>query len=282
MLKVQPTIFSFATFYFITKHPHTKSEWLFGIRASNGKLVCVVLGYPLCMSIGGVSVKCVCPTVRFHSKYHNKRIFYMAYKELQRRTNLNNINQFLINGTISFLEPLATCTVWCYEFILPTSYRLPTSPSTPGWRRMTPDDVPNALALVNKYSSQFEVRQAFTSKEEFSYWFLCPAVPNYVLTYVVENETDITELVRCTLDNDDGKPVVFVYTIISTVTPVQQLLLDVMVCARDAGAVRLVIIQHNINSEILLSLSLKPISSSDSYFYNYNYHEVSEANYFAV
>ena len=280
LLKTQRAIFSFAAFYFIIKNPHTKSEWQFGIRASNGKLVGVVLGHPLCMSIGGVSVKCVYPTMKFHYKYHNKRIFYMAFKELQRRTNLNNINQFLIDGTISFLKPLTTCTMWYYDFILPTSYQLPTSPRTPGWRIMKPNDVPNALAFVNKYSSQFEVRQVFTSKEEFSHWFLCPAVPNFVLTYVVENETDITDLVRCSLDDNNGKPVVFVHVVISTVTPVKQLLLDVMVCARDTGAVRLTVIQRNINSETLLSLSLKPTLYIDCYFYHYKYHEVPEANYF--
>jgi len=42
---------------------------------------------------------------------------------------------------------------------------------------MTSEDVSSALALVNKYSSQFEIRRVFTSEEEFSHNFLCPAVP---------------------------------------------------------------------------------------------------------
>ena len=69
------------------------------------------------------------------------------------------------------------------------------SPRTPGWKKMTSEDIHSELALVNKYSSQFESRQVFTS-EEFSHHFLCPAVPNYMFIYMVENETsNITDLV---------------------------------------------------------------------------------------
>ena len=55
-----------------------------------------------------------------------------------------------------------------------------------------------------------------------------------------------------------------------------------MVCARDNGTDSLVVGQLNIKSEILLSLSFQPITSLVCYFYNYKYHEVSEANYFAI
>ena len=46
-------------FNFIMSHPNTKDEWQFGIRATNGKLVGVVLAHPVCISIGGVSVTCM-------------------------------------------------------------------------------------------------------------------------------------------------------------------------------------------------------------------------------
>jgi len=276
--KVEPRVlFNSAKFYSITTHPHVKGEWQFGMRASNGKLVCVVLTSPVCMSIGGVLVKCVSPLTFFHVKYRNKRIMYMTYKELQRRANLSNINQFLISGTAGVLKPVTTNTIWYYKF-KHASYKLST-PRTPGWRRMTPDDVPNALALFNKYTSQFEVRQLFTS-EEFSHCFLCPAVPNHVITYVVVNENNITDLVRCVLE-DDPVTVVRIYPIIYTHTPVKQLISEVMACARNTGAVGLSITQHNIKTESLLSLSFKPVSSQDYYFFNYKYHEIPEANCFA-
>ena len=284
MKKESSIMFNFATFCFITTHPHTKKEWQLGIRASNGKLVGVVLASPCCMTIGGISVMCVCPTTRFHLKYRNKRIWYMAEKELQRRTNLRNINQFLHKCIAGFLKPATTLTIWYCKITHPASQFPHSSRSTPGWRTMTSEDVPKALVLVNKYSSQFEIRQVFTSEEEFSHHFLCPAVPNYVITYIVENETNnITDLVRCVLEfGDDGEVVTCINPVISTLTPVKQLISDVIVCARDTGADGLVIEQHNIKSDILLSLSLQPFSSSDCYFYNYKYHEVSEANYFAI
>ena len=148
----------------IFAHPHTRSEWQFGIRTTNGKLVGVVVAYPVCLSIGGVSVKCVFPIICDHAKYHNKREFYMLCKELQRRANLNSIKQILFFLSASnFLKPISTITYWHYSFTHPTSSQLPNSPRTPGWRKMTSEDVPSALALVNKYSSQFEIRQVFTS-----------------------------------------------------------------------------------------------------------------------
>ena len=279
MHKIKSTVMK--SFTFITTHPHTRSEWQFGIRAPNGKLVCVVLAPPCCMKIGGISVMCVCPTTSFHPKYHNKRMFYMANKELQRRTNVSNVNQFLSKRIAGIFKPVTTLTIWSFQFTDPTSYQLPNSPRTPGWRRMTLEDVPSALAFVNKYSSQFEIRQVFTSEEEFSHHFLCPAEPSYVITYVVENETNnITDLVRCVLV--DGKPVAYVNPVISTCSPVKQLISDGMVCARDTGADGLLIVQRDIKSEILLSLSFQPYSFTDCFFYNYKYYEISEANYFAL
>ena len=39
-------------------HPNTKNEWQFAIRTSNGKLVAVTLGRPVCINIGDVSITC--------------------------------------------------------------------------------------------------------------------------------------------------------------------------------------------------------------------------------
>jgi len=183
-------------------HPHTRSEWQFGIRVNNGKLVGVVLAFPLCINVGLVSVNCVCPLMFNHIKYRNKRMMYILNKELQRRINFYRINQFFVTANIAFIKPLLTVTTWCINLSQVTSYQLPNSPSTPGWRKMTSEDVPSALALVNKYSLKFEIRHVFTSEEEFSHWYLCPAVQNNVFTYVVENENNkITDLVSYHLIN---------------------------------------------------------------------------------
>ena len=146
---------------------------------------------------------------------------------------------------------------------------------------MTSEDVPSALALVNKYSSQFEIRHVFTSEEEFSHHFLSSAVSNYVFTYVVENEMNkITDLLTYTLDNA-RRPVAFITTVVSTYIPIEQLIMDGMISARDNGAEFVAIGQQdNITKDVLLSLSFHPVVSVDFYFYNYKYHEIPESNFY--
>ena len=195
-----------------------------------------------------------------------------------RRVNLYNINHTsLIFENFVILKPLSTVHAWRYSFDHATNSQLPSSPRTPGWRRMTSEDVPSALTLINKWSSQFEIRQVFNS-EEIAYEFLCPAVPNYVYTYVVENETNyITDLVSFKfvtsatsyLSND-----VIITTVASTQTPVKQLIIDALVCAKESGSKVLVISQHDIKSEVLLSLSFQCITNFHFLIYNYKYHKV--------
>ena len=265
-----------------TKHPHAGSELQFGIRAPNGKLVSIVLAVPVCIVAGGITVLCVGPHIAFHLKYKYKRILYMAIKELLRRANQSNINQLFFKNIAGFCMPVTTVTLWSYQFSHPSSAQLCNTPTTPGWRRMTSEDVLSALALVNKYSSQFEIRQVFTSEEEFSHHFLCPAVPNLVHTYVVQNQnTNITDLARL-VQVSDGKPFACYSVVISTVTPIKQLISDVMVCAKNTGANGVVIGQYNIKSEILLSLSFQPTLFTGRFFYNYKYHEIPQANCFVL
>ena len=60
--------------HFVTMHPNTKDEWQFGIRSTNGKLVGVVLAYPVCISIRGVTMTCMKQFLIGHRKYTNKRL----------------------------------------------------------------------------------------------------------------------------------------------------------------------------------------------------------------
>ena len=266
---------------YVTMHPNTKDEWQFGIRTTNGKLVAVVLACAVCINIRGVSLICMNQFSVNHQKYNNKRLWFVLIKELMRRVNLYNINSFILNiqGS-SILKPLSNIHIWTYSFdhMHPTNGQLPSSPRTPGWRRMTSEDVPSALALINKWSSQFEIRQVFNSEEEFAHHLLCPAVPNYVFTYVVENEANnITDLVSFRLVNDD---MVFgLTTVASTQSPLKQLIIDALVCAKKLDAIVLGIQNWNIKPDVLSSLSFCYNDDFSSYFsiYNYKYYETSEA-----
>ena len=266
---------------YIMSHPNTKDEWQFGIRTTNGKLVAIVLAHPIFISIGGVSITSMYPFIASRLKYKCKRIWYMLIKELMRRVNLCNINYAcLIFGNDGILKPLSTAHEWRYSFEHPTNTQLPSSPRTPGWRRMTSEDVPSALALINKWSSQFEIREVFNSEKEFAHEFLCPAVPNYVFTYVVENEANnITDLVSfrfVTSATSQLSPNVLITTMASTQTPVKQLIIDALVCAKESGYKALIISQYDIKSEVFLSLSFQHTTNFRFLIYNYKYHKVPD------
>ena len=268
-------------FNFITMHPNAKGEWQFGIKTTNNKLVGIVLGRPVCISIVGVSARCIEFHTVCHPKYYGKRMFYVLVRELMRRGNLHNINNlvlFICGDTI--LKPLTTIHTWMYSFNHSINSQLPSSPRTPGWRRMTSEDVPSALALINTWSSQFEIRKVFNSEEELLHELLCP---NVMFTYVVTNKTNnITDLVTFRLVNETTMKCT-ITALISTHSPVKQLIIDALVCAKELGAKVLQIPQHIINPEILLSVSFQ-LEDKDSHIviYNYNYHEVPETNIWCI
>ena len=74
----------------------------------------------------------------------------------------------------------------------------PDPPRMPSWRRMTSEDVPSPFALINKWSSQFEIGQVFDG-EEFAYNLLCSILPNYVYTYMVEMNLTISIILTISL-----------------------------------------------------------------------------------
>ena len=268
-----------STINFIMSHPNIKDEWQFGIRATNGKLVGVLLARPVCISIGGVSITCMEEFLIVHPKYDDKRLWFVLVKELVRRANLCNINHLVLTTNYCLLKPITTIHKRIYSFDHPAnSGQLPSSPRTPGWRRMTSEDVPSALALINKWSSQFEIRQVFNSEEEFVHYYLCPTVPNYIYTYVVENEANnITDLVNFGLISKAHMRF-SINTVASTQSPIKQLIIDALVCAKELGAKDLIISNWNIKLDVLSSLSFHWENTSSTCFsiYNYKYHEISE------
>ena len=210
-------------------------------------------------------------SIACHKKYQNKRLIYMLIKELVRRTNLSKINQ-LILFIVTLFRPVTTIMLWTYVFSQPNNSQLPNSPRTPGWRSMTSEDVPSALALINKWSSQFEIRQIFASEEEFSHNFLL-----HKGTHIVEDKSKkITDLV-CYFLPYVHQTRAHISTVVSTQSPVKHLIVDALVCARENGARTVSIRQNNIKSNILTSLSFVPSATQTLHFYNYRYHATSQA-----
>ena len=262
--------------YFVT-HPNARSEWQFGIQATGGKLVGTILTAPKHIHIEKEIKVFIMPSITCHTKHRNKRLKYMLIKELVRRANLYKINQLILSFRETLLKPVTTIMVWTYKFNQPTSSQLPSSPRTPGWRRMRSEDVPSVLALINKWSSQFEIRQVFNSEEEFAHDFL---LQKEVCTYVVEDKSNnITDLVCYELPYYVDQPHAAINTVVSTQSPVKQLIIDALVCVRLNGAVIVTICQYNIESDILASLSFQPSESLTHHFYNYRHHKISQAKF---
>ena len=100
-----------------------------------------------------------------------------------------------------------------------------------------------------------------------------------MFTYVVENEANnITDLVSfrfVTLVTSNDTSAI-ISTVASTQTPVKQLIIDALVCAKESGSKTLGIHQHDIKSDLLSSLSFQHVLSDNLYFsiYNYKYYEV--------
>ena len=263
--------------YFIT-YPNARSEWQFGIQAIDGKLVGTVLAIPKHIHIEKETKVFIMALITIHKKYQNKRMIYMLIKELVRRANLLKINQLILHNE-SLLKPVTTIVIWTYTFNKPTSSQLPSSPRTPGWRRMTSEDVPSALALINKWSSQFEIGQVLNS-EEVSHCFL---LQNYVYTYVVEDKSkNITDLVSFSLSYIRQTCASGITTVVFTQSPVKQLIIDALVCARENGATTVSICQCIIESDILASLSFLPSDYQSFHFYNYKYHGISQAKFWTL
>ena len=252
-------------------YPNTRKEWQFGIRAQNNKLIGVVITRRVHICVGETSMICMYPSIAYLLKYRKNRLFYILNKELLRRVNLSNINQFIIFSN-SLLKPVTTYPIWKYYFNQLATFELPSSPRTPGWRRMTSEDVPSALALINKWSSQFEIRQVFDSEDELAHYLLCPTLPNNAITYIVENKNkSITDLVRYLLFPSSAN----ITTVVSTHSPVKQLIMDALVCIRNDGVTGHVTIhQYHIRHDILASLSFQQVNIGTCHIYNYKYHEI--------
>ena len=169
--------------------------------------------------------------------------------------------------------------VYLYEHsILPYQ-----SPKTIGLRRITSKDIPIALALTNQYSLQFEISQIFQSEEEFSHWFLCPSLPEYVTTYVVEDPVtgDITGMFSFRVAVSRRKHFFAqVIAVIVTESPAKQLITDMLIIVKQQ--------QFEFNRVTISSDIAKRLQLDDVFLetvmtyrllYNYQYGEVDAENF---
>ena len=257
----------------------SEKKWSLAIKDKvTDKIVGCMLWCLMHVQVGGKVLK-IFRLFPLISKSHH--IANLMYRELFRRVNLFDISQGLMfTYNESILKPVATLTRWEYNFKDRYSLPLPRSPTTPGWRAMTSKDIPSALALTNKYTSHFEIRQVFQSEEEFSYYFMCPLIENYMHTYVVKDPVtgNITDVAGFRFEQSmDGLKLYAISTILVAVkSPARQLLIDLLVCAKQTKADVFLTFQYGLTNDVFENLTMKP-GSFYCHLFNYQYNEVDES-----
>ena len=254
----------------------SEKKWSLVINdKATDKIEGCMLWYLVHVQIGGKVLKMfrlfpLIPTSRY--------IANLMYREVFRRVHLYGISQGLMfSFGESILKSVVTLTRWKYYFKY--NLPLPNSPTTPGWRAMTSKDIPSALALTNKYTSQFEIGQVFQSEEEFSHYFMCPVIENYIQAYVVEDPVtgDITDVAGFSLERSlDGHKLCASVTILVPVkSPARQLLIDLLVCAKHTKAEIFYTFQYGFTNDVFENLTMTPIWHC--HLLNYQYNEVDES-----
>ena len=272
--------------------PYYRKGCLLGIRLSlSKKLVWFIACTPYHIRIGGkvLSMVNLQQTVGPDARKQQNQLYNAGIKETMRILGSEGIFQAAIFTRYRAIpKPVITYDVYSWVLRLqPLPY---TTPRTVGLRRIKQSDVPNAFTLINQYTSQFEIGQAFLSEEEFSHWFLSP-LQDEVTTYVVEelNSGNITDLFsfRTGMFGSLGSiytlqiKVAEAIAIVVTKSPAKQLIIDLLICAQQQRAVTVTLPRFGLKEHYFKDF-LKPselVGQGHSLFYNYKYPKVDDDNH---
>ena len=272
--------------------PYHKKGCLLGIRLSSSKkLVWFVACTPYNIRVGGklLSIVSLKQTIGPDAEKQQNQLYNAGIKETMRLLGSEGILQALIFTNHRVIpKPVISCDVYNWVSLLhPLPY---VSTKTVGLRRMKKSDVPKAMALTNKYTSQFEIGQVFQSEKEFSHWFLSPLLNN-VATYVVEesNSGNITDMFSYRYDmfgsgaGDKSRMVAEVIAIVITRSSAEVLITDLLVCASKQKATQVTLPRFGLKEHLFKNF-LKPSASEfhgpeHCLFYNYKYPEVDDNNH---
>ena len=269
--------------HWVTLHPFFKKDYFIAVRSNvthNHQLVGFSLSYPFTMQFGKIKkLPVICLKNGMSSLYYNHQILNMLYKEAMRIANLHGVSQAVLPYlTTRIIKPFTSLSLWMFQFDVMPMPR--SSILTPGWRRMKKKDISSALALANKYTTQFEIRQVFTSKSELSHYLFCPSISEYISTYVVEDPKsgNITDMIGYRVEIlNDTLTGAHITAVISTKTPVRQLLVDLLICAKQTKARTIQTLQFGLKEEVFYGLFYRCPYYRYWYPYNLSYPEVSES-----
>lgn len=150
--------------------PGWLKQWHVGVRViKNHKLVGFISAVPGHIKIYDKTIKMVeINYLCVHKKLRAKRVAPVLIKEITRRCNLQGIFQAVYTAGVILPSPVAKCRYW-HRSLNPKKlievrfshlqrnmtmqrtiklYKLPDSPKTPGFRKMTEADCPQAFNLL--------------------------------------------------------------------------------------------------------------------------------------
>ncbi|GAB9464448.1 Glycylpeptide n-tetradecanoyltransferase 2 [Globisporangium polare] len=186
--------------------PGYHKEWHIAVRnEKNNKLMAFISAIPVktrvymnTMEMAEVNFLCV------HKKLRTKRLAPVLIKEVTRKVNLMDIWQAVYTAGVVLPMPVASCRYF-HRSLNPKKlidvgfsrlpprmtmtrtikmYRLPETPSTPGFRQMLKKDVAQVTTLLKTYLSKFDLVPHYDERE-LAHWML--PREGVISSYVVEN-----------------------------------------------------------------------------------------------
>lgn len=242
--------------------PGWRKDWHCGVRVTkSGRLVGFISAVPATLNIYQTTQKMV--EINFlcvHKKLRSKRVAPVLIREITRRVNQERIFQAVYTAGVVLPKPIGTCRYW-HRSLNPKKlievkfshltrnmtmqrtlklYKLPETTKTPGFRKLTADDVPKAHKLLADYLTRFDLVPLFT-EEEFRHWFL--PQPGIVDSFIVENNGEVTDMVSfytlpsTVMHHPVHRTLKAAYSFynVSMRTPWVELMQDALISAKNAG-----------------------------------------------
>lgn len=237
-----------------------------------------------------------------HKMLREKRLAPILIKEVTRRVNLRNIWQAVYTAGTMLPTPFASGRYYHRSInleklveirfcgikqqfarfqnpmlMMKRAYKLPDKHITKGLREMTEADVPQVTKLLTAYLSRYDVHPVFDEKEVKHY--LLPR-EGVLSTFVVEAHNEITDffsfysLPSTVIGNAKYSQLnaAYVHYYAVNKTPVEQLMKDLLIAARDRefDVCNMVCILEN--EKFINDLQFNPGDGVlHYYFYNWSY-----------
>lgn len=243
--------------------PGWLKAWHCGVRVTkNKKLVGFISAVPAFIKVYDKNVKMVeINYLCVHKKLRSKRVAPVLIKEITRRVNLTGVFQAVYTAGVILPSPVSKCRYW-HRSLNPKKlievrfshlarnmtmqrtiklYRLPEQPKTPGFRKLTEADCPQAFKLLTNYMKNFQLAPIFHDVEEFKHWFM--PRENVVDSYVVEEKGVVTDfggfyhLPSTIIGHPQYNTLRAAYSFYNVVskTPLTQFMNDLLISAKNLG-----------------------------------------------